>query len=47
MDKRKEEMMKKREEMQKRIEEEARRREAAGESFAGIKAAVSVVRGEW
>ena len=40
-------MIKKREEMQKKIEEEARRREAAGESFAGIRAALGVVRGEW
>lgn len=47
MEKRKKEMEKKKEELQKKIEEEARRREAQGESLAGIRAAVSVVRGEW
>jgi hypothetical protein len=47
MEKRKKEMEKKREEMQKKIEEEAKKREAQGESFAGVRAAVAVVRGEW
>eukprot|EP01127_Copromyxa_protea_P019679 TRINITY_DN6440_c0_g1_i1.p1 TRINITY_DN6440_c0_g1~~TRINITY_DN6440_c0_g1_i1.p1 ORF type:complete len:1356 (+),score=374.54 TRINITY_DN6440_c0_g1_i1:25-4092(+) len=45
--KKKEEADKKKQELQRKIELETKRREELGESFAGVKAAAAVIRGEW